>query len=428
MFSNVTGIPAKAEQLNVSLTDCIAPSFYEMHWDIVDGNHTYYNLLGGRGSCKSSEVSLEIVLGIMNDEDANAVVYRKVQDTLATSVYEQITWAIEKLGVAHMWHCTQSPLRCKYKPTGQVILFKGLDKARKSKSIKVAKGYIKYLWFEEFDEFNGEEEIRNVQQSVVRGGNKFVVFKSMNPPKSNINWANKYIKVQSTREDTYTSHTDYRNVPPEWLGKPFIEEAEWLKEVAPLKYQHEYLGEVVGTGTEVFDNITIRRITDEEIASFDRIHMGVDWGWYPDPYHWSKMHYDANRKKLYIFDEYRCNRTSNKDTANYLKDVKGVTRYDKLICDSAEHKSTADYKSYGLFARDAEKGPDSVRYSMKWLQSLIEIVIDPVRCPKTEEEFTKYEYELDKDGNPTSIYPDKDNHAIDSVRYAMNDVWKKKGR
>lgn len=146
LFSNVTGIPPKAEETKVSLMDCIAPSFYDMHWDIIDGNHTYYNLQGGRGSCKSSDISLEIVLGVMNDENANAVIYRKVQDTLSTSVYEQVLWALDKLGVEHLWHCTKSPLQCKYKPTGQVILFKGLDKAKKSKSIKVAKGYIKYLW------------------------------------------------------------------------------------------------------------------------------------------------------------------------------------------------------------------------------------------------------------------------------------------
>lgn len=416
------------EPKQVSLTDCIGPAFYDMHESIQKEEKTYYNLTGGRGSLKSSDISIEIVLGVMKDPNANAICYRKVRDTLATSVFDQICWAIDKLGVEGDWHCTVSPLRCTYKPTGQVILFKGLDKAKKSKSIKVRNGYIKFLWFEEFDEFDGEEEIRSVQQSVIRGGEKFYVFKSMNPPKSKANWANAYLQTEALKPDVYTSHTNYLSAPPEWIGKPFIEEAEWIKEVSPKTYEHEYLGIAVGNGTDVFDNLEIREITDAEIAHFANIYQGIDWGWYPDPYHWSCCNYDAAHRTLYIFDEYRCNKTSNEDTANYLKTVKNVPHWQPITCDSAEPKSIADYKSYGLRAREAEKGPGSIRYGMKWLQSLTAIVIDPIRCPKTKDEFTKYEYELNKDGEPTSNYPDADNHSIDSVRYAMEKVWKRRGR
>lgn len=129
------------------LTDCIAPVYYDMHYDLLDNKHTYYTIGGGRGSLKSSVVSLEIVLGITQDKNANAVCYRKVADTIESSVYEQILWAIDKLGLTDKFHCTKSPYRCTYITTGQQILFKGLDKAKKSKSIKVARGYIKYLWF-----------------------------------------------------------------------------------------------------------------------------------------------------------------------------------------------------------------------------------------------------------------------------------------
>ena len=141
------------------------------------------------------------------------------------------------------------------------------------------------------------------------------------------------------------------------------------------------------------------------------------------------MHFDANRQILYIFDEYRTTRTSNRDTADYLIENKGVRiGTDLITCDSAEPKSVADYKSYGLFARGAEKGPDSVRYGLKWLQSLFKIVIDPIRCPETYKEFVEYEYELTKDGEPTSNVPDEKNHSIDMTRYAMERVWKRKGR
>ena len=175
-----------------SISNCIGKSFYSLHNDIKNHKHTYYDLTGGRGSLKSSFVSVEIVYNMMKAENKykHAVVYRRVGDTLETSVYSQIEWAIDKLGVSHLWKLTKSPMRATYLPTGQRIIFKGLDHAQKSKSIKVPFGYIAYLWFEEFDEFAGEEEIRKVQQSVIRGGNDFIVFKSMNPPKSRQNWAN----------------------------------------------------------------------------------------------------------------------------------------------------------------------------------------------------------------------------------------------
>lgn len=412
------------------LTDCIGPAFYNVHNDIKNHRHTYYDLTGGRGSLKSSFISIEIVQGLMKKENANkhAVVYRRVGDTLETSVFSQIEWAIDKLGVSHLWKLTKSPMRAIYLPTDQRIIFKGLDHAQKSKSIKVPFGYIGYLWFEEFDEFAGEEEIRKVQQSVIRGGDEFIVFKSMNPPKSRQNWANDYIEKEKIRSDTLVSQTTYLTSPKEWLGQQFIDDAEWLKEVNPKAYEHEYMGIPVGTGTEVFDNLEIREITDEEISRWDNLYRGVDWGWYPDPFHYGCMYYDSRRLTLYIFEEFRTNKMKNADTAQVLKDEFNLGRYDVVTCDSAEEKSIADYRSYGINARGAEKGPGSIRYGMKWLQSLVKIVIDPRRCPETAEEFKKYEYELDKEGNPTSNYPDKKNHSIDMTRYAMETVWKRKGK
>lgn len=412
------------------LTDCIGPAFYNVHNDIKNHRHTYYDLTGGRGSLKSSFISIEIVQGLMKKENANkhAVVYRRVGDTLETSVFSQIEWAIDKLGVSHLWKLTKSPMRAIYLPTDQRIIFKGLDHAQKSKSIKVPFGYIGYLWFEEFDEFAGEEEIRKVQQSVIRGGDEFIVFKSMNPPKSRQNWANDYIEKEKIRSDTLVSQTTYLTSPKDWLGQQFIDDAEWLKEVNPKAYEHEYMGIPVGIGTEVFDNLEIREITDEEIARWDNLYRGVDWGWYPDPFHYGCMYYDSRRLTLYIFEEFRTNKMKNADTAQVLKDEFNLGRYDVVTCDSAEEKSIADYRSYGINARGAEKGPGSIRYGMKWLQSLVKIVIDPKRCPETAEEFKRYEYELDKEGNPTSNYPDKKNHSIDMTRYAMETVWKRKGR
>ena len=410
----------------VRLTDIIAPSFYDLHWDIQEGKHTYYDCFGGRGSTKSSFIGTEIPLGIMNDPLANGIVFRKVASTIGTSVFEQVLWGIESLGAGDLWKATTSPYKLTYKPTKQVILFRGLDKAKKLKSIKVSKGYLKYLWFEELDEFAGEEEIRSVQQSVMRGGTKFVVFKSFNPPISRVNWANEY--VLKPRPNAVRHMSCYTDVPPEWLGQQFFDDANDLLLNNPRAYTHEYLGIPVGTGGEVFDNLCIREITDQEIAIFDNILMGIDWGWFPDPYHWGKMHYDSTRKTLYIYDEMRCTKTSNLETWNRLVMEKKVTGQDLITADSAEPKSIGDYRDYGSLCRGAIKGPDSIRYGIKWLQSLVSIVIDPVRCPHTAREFQNYEYERTDDGEIISGYPDHDNHSIDTTRYATERIWRRKGQ
>lgn len=401
----------------VKLSEIIAPSFYEVHKDIKAHRHTHYWFCGGRGSTKSSFVSIEIISGMMRDPNANGIVYRKVADTLRDSVFEQLLWAIGMLGVSHLWRGTSSPLQLVYIPTGQKILFRGLDKAKKSKSIKVKKGYFKFVWFEELDEFSGMEEIRTVLQSLLRGGTDFFVFCSYNPPKSQRNWVNE--EVLQDRPDRLVHKSDYLSVPKEWNGEQFWIEAEHLKKTKPEAYRHEYLGEITGTGLEVFANLTIRKISDEEIQSFERIRRGIDWGYACDPFHYSVCHYDKTRRRLYIFYEIHQVRLSNRKAAELVNAENRDKR--TVVADSAEPKSIDELKGHGVNVRGARKGPDSVEYGIKWLQDLEEIIIDKERCPNTCREFYEYEIATDAHGNPKADFPDKDNHSIDAVRYALED-------
>lgn len=411
------------------LSEIIAPSFRKVHADIKAGGHTHYWLPGGRGSTKSSFVGTELPLGIMRDASKGLITHgialRRYGVTLRESVYAQLLWGINALGVSHLWQASVSPMSLTYTPTGQKILFRGVDDEMKVKSIKVDRGYIKYGWYEEVNEFEGEEKIRSVNQSLMRGGEDFVFFYTFNPPKSARNWCNEYVSRE--RPGAMIHRTTYLEVPPAWLGEQFLAEAEHLKAEKPISYAHEYLGEVTGTGGEVFDNILGRTITDEEIKTFDRIYNGVDWGFYPDPWAFNQMHYDASRRMLYIFGELTKYKAGNRETADALFAF-GLTGSDRITADSSEPKSVQDYRDYGLFCRGAIKGPGSVEYSHKWLQSLSKIIIDPVRCPDTYKEFTEYEYERTKDGEITSGYPDANNHHIDAVRYAMEQVWKRKGQ
>ena len=408
-----------------NLTDIIAPSFYDLFYDIEDNNHTHYWLKGGRGSTKSSFVSVMIILGMMKHPDANAVAIRKVGLYLKDSVYEQLVWAIEKLGVSHLWRQKLNPLELVYIKTGQRILFRGADKPKKLKSTKVHKGYIRYIWYEEVDEFNGIEEIRTINQSLMRGGANFDVFYSYNPPKSQRNWVNK--EVLTEQDNKIVHHSTYLTVPREWLGDEFFREAEYLKASKPDNYAHEYLGEVTGTGGTVFTNITLRNISDEEINTFDKIKRGIDFGYAADPFVYVVGHYDSKRKRLYIFDEIYKIGLSNAKAAEMIKERTHYNQY--IVCDSAEPKSIAELRGYGLRVQGAKKGPDSVEYGIKFLQSLEEIIIDSKRSPKTAEEF--YNYELEPDGNDgfKDGYPDKNNHTIDAVRYALEDeISRKKAR
>ena len=409
-------------QNKVKLTELIAPGFYELHQDIKEGKHTYYDLSGGRGSLKSSTISVEIVLGLEKDPDANAVVFRKYAVTLRESVYEQIQWAIDMLNLTDEWEPKVSPLQFIKKSTGQKIIFRGLDKAKKTKSIKVSKGYFKYLWFEELDEFSGVEEIRTVQQSVLRGGSKFFVFKSFNPPISMSNWANVY--VNEPREDSYRHHSNYTSAPREWLGEQFIADAEHLKKTNERAYRHEYLGEAIGLGTNIFDMIEVRSIPDEEIGKYESIYQGQDWGWFPDPKAFIRAAYVPNKETIVLLDELGGCKIRNADMARIIKE-KGYDDYE-IRCGVDEEESIVDFRDAGLPARGAIVTPGSRRYTFEWLQCR-KIVIDPARTPRAYKEIINYEHEVDSNGEVIADYPDGNDHFIDALRYATSPLSMRRG-
>ena len=402
----------------VSLKNIIAPHYYKIFWDIQKNKHTHYKLYGGRGSLKSSFISIMIIYGMMNDSNANAVVFRKVKDTLQESVFEQLIWAIDILGVSDKWDIKMSPLRLTYKPTKQRIIFRGCDDPNKAKSVKLRKGYFKFIWFEERAEFEGEEDERTILQSLMRGGPKFVVFYSWNPPKSINSWVNQDVLIP--REDTLCDCSTYLEAPREWLGEQFFIEAAELKRRKPMAYKNEYLGIPTGTGGKVFDNVTIRVITEEERSMFDKIKQGLDFGYAADPLAFERMHYNKKNRRLFIFGEvYKVN-LSNRAAVKEIKALNPENSY--INADSEEPRAIASFNELGLRLIAAKKGPGSVDHGMHFLsQDIDEIIIDPITAPNAAREFGSYELERDKNGNFKGGYPDKNNHAIDAVRYALED-------
>jgi PBSX family phage terminase large subunit len=420
----------------LDVTQHIAPVYLPLHEDIQAAAHQYYNLPGGRGSGKSSFCGLEIVNGIMQDQtgESNAIVFRRTANTMRESVYSQVAWAIDVLDVNDLWRGSVSPMCWTYKPTGQQIIFRGLDDSSKLKSIKPRRGYFRFIWLEEFSELPGENFTRSVMQSVQRGGGAFIVFRSFNPPINASNWAN--IFIQRPDDRAITLHTSYLDVPAEWLGNDFILEAERLKEINEQAYRHEYLGEATGSGGEVFPNITVREITDAEIEQMQYIYAGVDFGFSVDPAVFIRVSYNEKYDTVYLLDEIYKKHLSNRELAaqirakGYDKATPGGAYYSEfagkvvedrqtIIADSAEPKSINDLRGEGLKCIACQKYPGSVLYGVKWLQNR-HIIIDPARTPNAHREFISYEYLTTKDGEFLADVPDKDNHSIDAVRYALD--------
>lgn len=404
----------------IRLSNIIAPHFWALHQDIKRHAHTYYWLEGGRGSTKSSDVSVEIPQLIIKNPECHAVVLRKIGNTIKNSVYPQMQWGIDALGLTDKFRFKTSPHEITYKKTGQKILFFGVDDPQKIKSIKLPFGYVGICWIEELDQFSGMEEIRNLNQSLLRGGPVFWEFCSFNPPKSQNNWVNEEKLFDDP--DRLVHHSTYLGVPREWLGDRFFEDAEKLKARNETAYRHEYLGEVTGTGGAVFENVEDMAMSDELVGNFDRLYYGLDFGFSIDPLAFVSMHYDAKKEDLYIFDEIYQQKLTNSRAAELIQQKAGSGR---IIADSAEPKSIQEMRNMGLHVGGAKKSRDSVEHGIKWLQDRAHIYIDKRRCPNTYREFVTYEYERNRQGQFISAYPDKDNHALDATRYAMDDVMRR---
>ena len=402
---------------SANIYELMAPVFWDMYDDLKANGHSEYWLKGGRASTKSSWISLAIVRGLLLDEQANALVYRKVRATLMDSVYAQIVWAIGELGCSHLFRYLKAPMEIIYLPTGQRIMFRGADDPRKSKSIKLQKGYFKFLWFEELTEFQGMEAIRIIKQSVFRGVDSGVTFYSYNPPRSARSWVNEEYLNHTDPSKRYVNHSTYLDVPPEWLKGSFLEDAETLRQTNERAWRNEYLGEITGTGGQVFDNLLLRGIADAELNAIGAYYNGLDFGFAGDPDALTRWGFSRRTRTLYAISEYYGSHTLLDTLADT---VKGVVGKEVVWCDSEAPRDIAELRQRGVNALGVKKGPGSVKAGIKWLQNLAAIVVDPRRTPNIAREFAAYEYMLDRSGSFLPEVPDKDNHTIDSTRYALS--------
>ena len=419
----------------------INPVFVEAYNKIIanEFKFTHLWLLGGRGSGKSSFAGFLIPTILMRDASwnksgfipdellSNAVILRKFGNTLRESVLEQVASALNMLGVADFWERSLNPMQFTYKPTGQKIIFRGLDDATKTKSIKVEKGRISVVWYEELEEFSGMQEIRKANQSFIRGGGKIaenqvninpLIIYSYNPPRTISNWVNsEALKKVPSR---FVIKSDYTTMPPEWLGREFLREALELRDTDLMSYKHEYLGEIVGVEGTIFKNVKGRRITDREIRSFRNCLQGLDWG-FGHPAAFTQSYYDYKNQDLYIFGEVVEQGLTNPELAAQIKKQTKGDKRTQIIADCEDMKSVQEFRRMGfnIISCRKHKGLRGEVYGVKWLQKLKNIYIDESRCPETYKAFCGYAYKKDREGFFTDSLPDKGEDPIDSVRYAL---------
>jgi len=404
----------KSTNKEIKLSKLIAP--YYINWWKKEQNYIFKTLKGGRNSAKSSHVALKIIY-LMMKYPVNALAVRKIANTLHDSVFQQLKWAIEYLGVDMYWQDFKSPLRLVYKPTGQEILFKGANEPQRIKSIKTYKFPLSILWIEELAEFKTEEEMKTIVDSIIRSelnhGLKYNIYLTYNPPKLRTSWVNKTYNTQFISKNTYVHHSSYLNNP--YVSSSFIDEAETVKINNLNRYEWLYLGKAIGGGLIPFSNLVFRRITDEEISTFDNIRQGLDFG-YTAPTHFTRSHFNEKKENLYILNEFRGRKLKNKKIVEWV--FKNKFNDAVIYADSEDPRSINEIKSYGVKIRPAKKGPGSIEYGLEWLDTLNEIIIDCERTPHLAKEFENADFKLDKDGQ---TLPDLDgeDHAIDSCRYMM---------
>lgn len=391
--------------------------------DIVGrGYGTYWNYKGryrvckgSRASKKSTTTAMNLIYRIMEYPESNALVVRKTYRTLLDSCFAQLKWAVNRLGVKDYFDFKLSPLEIIYKPTGQKILFRGLDDPLKVTSVTVDVGSLCFLWIEEAYEIMSESDFDMLDESIrgeVPKGHFKQITLTFNP------WNERHwIKgrfFDKVDKDVLAITTNY--TCNEWLDRSDLNVFERMKTNNPRRYQVAGLGNWGIVDGLIYENFEERLFTLEEIKDYKTV-AGLDFGYTNDPTAFFIGFLDKKDSILYVWDEMYSKGLSNKKIYENIKNM-GYSK-EKITGDSAEPKSIDELKGYGLRIKGAKKGKDSILNGIQWIQDL-KIIIHP-RCNNFLTEISNYQWDKDKFGKALNRPIDDFNHLLDAMRYALED-------
>lgn len=407
-------------KLRINLANKIGKG-YKTFWNFKG---RYRAVKGSRGSKKSTTTAQWIIYNMMKYPLANTLVLRRVFNTHKDSTWTQLKWATNNLGVSHLWHFSKSPLEATYKPTGQKILFRGLDDPMSITSITVEKGYLCWGWFEEAFQVMNEDDFNKIDMSI-RGELPPGYFKQITltfNPWSEKHWLKKRF-FDNPDDNTLALTTNY--MCNEWLGEDDIKLFESIKKNNPRRYKIEGLGEWGIAEGLVYENFEELELDVEEISKRPGVIslFGLDFGYTNDPTAFIALLVDKANSAIYIFDEIYKKGLTNKDIYNEIN-YKGYAK-EKIIADSAEPKSITELRKLGLRrCVPAKKGKDSILFGIQRIQNY-KIYVHP-RCENTLVELNNYVYDT-KEGKIINKPIDDYNHLMDAMRYACEGLGKKTG-
>ena len=379
----------------------------------------YRVVKGSRASKKSKTTALWLIWALMKYPESNALCVRRYSTTLRDSVFSDLKWAIHKLGVDAFWNWTVSPMEITYVPTGQKILFRGLDDGLKITSISVDKGVLCFVWVEEAFEITNENDFNKLDLSI-RGEVPTGLFKQIT---MTFNPWSEYIWIKRRFFDV--ADDDILAITTTWECNEWLDKADRkiflkMKKNNPRRYRVEGDGEWGIAEGLIYERVKVEDFDVSDILKKADIKsaFGLDFGYTNDETALFCGLIDLKNKKIYVFDElYEKGLSNEKIFENVYK--KGYLK-EKIIADSAEPKSIARLRDLGLKGiRPARKGRDSVKNGIDFISDF-DIVVKP-RCTNFLKEIRTYSWQQDKSGRWLNIPIDDFNHLMDAMRYALED-------
>ena len=368
---------------------------------------------GSRGSKKSKTTALSMIVNLLKYPQANALVIRRFAATLRDSCFSDLRWAMSRLKVEEYFDCRVSPLEIVYKPTGQKILFRGLDDPLKITSISVPVGVLCFVWIEEAYELSSEDDFNKLDMSI-RGELPDGLFKQITltfNPWNSTSWV-KARFFDAPDENTFVKTTTWEC--NEWLDEADRHLFEVMRETNPRRYRVEGLGEWGITEGLIYSNFEQCEFDTDELRRHCTAAFGLDFG-YTDPNAFVCCLIDDSERKIYIFDELYEPGLTNEEIAAAIKSMGYGS--ERIICDSAEPKSIDELYRLGIKAEPARKGRDSVNYGIQMIQNY-RLVVHP-RCQNVWIELNNYAWAKDRSGNATGKPDHEFSHSMDALRYAV---------